>query len=482
MDKQKTIFHFFSVSVSVILILGFVPASFSESELKTVMIFVDPPNNDEIPIQEEKNKNENSPTPYPVPTFPQELPTSFITGNNYALNSNPVLISTTEGIELNNLLIDQIAVWQDDAEHTEQFWSRTDQVIMGNFGIVNALQNPFTENNYHISGEKHTENTHSNLKYFVQERGYDLDNLENVPNHMVTPKKYDLSRVVSKQIQNPLSNNLDIQHVRDLRDVAPNAFDFTPEQQMQMFRESVKSTSFEVVGSLMPKLIVDESMFLPESESDTSKNNLENSLMNKENNSFGAGETESKYTQQEKKQEQEMFQQTNHIKDLITDSSFETNYTTQKQQEFPLFEILFSTVISIVSVSALYIVNKYYRKPAKQIPLITINQKYNYLSDVESLLHEAESLYKNSQIKNAYEKLSESIRLFYSNKLDLEKEVVTSDLIRLMKNFNESEKSLIKYSLHLSDMIKFAKHSEITKQFDIIVKEFIHIIRNEQTK
>ena len=42
--------------------------------------------------------------------------------------------------------------------------------------------------------KKHSENTNSNLEYFVQERGYDLDNLQDIPNHMVTPKKYDLSR------------------------------------------------------------------------------------------------------------------------------------------------------------------------------------------------------------------------------------------------------------------------------------------------
>ena len=83
---------------------------------------------------------------------------------------------------------------------------------------------------------------------------------------MISPKKYDLSRAVSKQMQNPLSNNLDIQHVRDLRDVSPNELDFTPEQKMQIFRQSIKSTSFDVVGSLMPKLMVDESMFLPESK------------------------------------------------------------------------------------------------------------------------------------------------------------------------------------------------------------------------
>ena len=154
-----------------------------------------------------------------------------IRDSEYALNSNAIYINTDEGLSLNNLLIGQIETEKENVEHMDSFWSRTDQLIMGNFGVINALQNPFTENNYHIEGEKYSENANSNLEYFVQERGYDLNNLQDIPNHMVTPKKYDLSRAVSKEISNPLSSNLDVQHVRDLRDVAPNAFDFTPQQE-----------------------------------------------------------------------------------------------------------------------------------------------------------------------------------------------------------------------------------------------------------
>ena len=36
------------------------------------------------------------------------MPTSFVTGNEYAINSNAIYINTDEGISLNNLLIEQI--------------------------------------------------------------------------------------------------------------------------------------------------------------------------------------------------------------------------------------------------------------------------------------------------------------------------------------------------------------------------------------
>ena len=479
MESKQIFLSGLTIIFSILIISGTISPSFSESDVRTVTIFVEPPKNNQIPLDDDLQKDDDETNPQQPPLFPQELPTAFVTGNEYALNSNQILISSQPGIELNNLLIDQIEEWTNDAKHTEDFWSRTDQVIMGNFGVVNALHNPLTENNYHIDGTKYSENIKSNLDYYVQERGYDMENLESVPNHMVTPQKYDLSRAISKQWENPLANNLEIQHVRDLRDIAPNALDFTPEQEMQMFRESVKTTSFQVVGSLMPQIMVDESMFLPESGSQSTNNDLENSLTNKENNAHGINTNELKQKLQDNPEEK-IFQQTAHIKDTIKNSVFEPNYGTQVKQEFPLFEILISLILSITHVSIIYALNKYYQKFVNHIPTLTINQKYDYLSNVELLLNDANSLYKNFHIKDAYEKLSQSIRVFYSYKLNLQKELVTSDLIPLMKNFNQSEKSLIERTLYLSDMIEFAKHSDNDSEFEQIIEKFSDIVKKEK--
>ncbi len=111
---------------------------------------------------------------------------------------------------------------------------------------------------------------------------------------------------------------------------------------------------------------------------------------------------------------------------------------------------------------------------------IIIKPKTDYLIEVEFLLSSATSLYQQNNIKDAYEKFSQSIRLFYSNKLELEKELVTSDLLPLMKHFSKHEKSLIENSLQLSDMIEFAKHIEKDNKFKQIVIEFSKIIRKEK--
>ena len=464
------------VPLAMILLLGAAPESFSETELKTVEIFVQPPTG--LNIENDMKDDEQKPTPKNYPNSPNELPTTFVTGNEYALNSNAIYINTDEGISLNNLLIEQIETERKNVVHTDSFWSRADQLIMGNFGVINALQNPFTENNYHIEGEKYSENTNSNLEYFVQERGYDLDNLQDIPNHMVTPKKYDLSRAVSKEISNPLSSNLDVQHVRDLRDVAPNAFDFTPQQEMQMFRESVKNTSFDVVGALMPRLMVDESWFEPESTAQTNSN-----VKNNEKQNTSQSMTQSQKQEEQKKQveEEKLFQETSHIKDLIANSGYEPNYDLQETSQLPLFEIITSFGMFVSSFITCQVIIRHYRNSQKiHLPSITIESKNDYLAEVESLLNHATSLYRQNNIKDAYEKLSQSIRLFYSNRLELEKELITSDLLPLMKRFDSHEKSLVEESLRLSDMIEFAKHIEKDNKFEQIITEFSKIIRKQK--
>ena len=464
------------IPLAMILILGFAPESFSETDLKTVEIFVQPPTG--LTVDDDMKHNDEKPKPQNSPNSPIEMPTSFVTGNEYALNSNAIYINTDEGLSLNNLLIEQIETERKNIEHMDSFWSRTDQLIMGNFGVINALQNPFTENNYHIEGQKHSENTNSNLEYFVQERGYGLDNLKDIPNHMVTPKKYDLSRAVSKEISNPLSSDLTVQHVRDLRDISPNAFDFTPQQEMQMFRESVKNTSFDVVGALMPTLMVDESWFEPESTAQTDPN-VKND--GKQNTSQNMIESQKQESQKKQVEEEKLFQETSHIKDLISNSGYEPNYDRQENFQLPLFEILTSFGMFVSSfITCQLILRNYTNQQKITLSPIIIESKNNYLDEVESLLKDATSLYRQNLIKDAYEKLSQSMRLFYSNKLELEKEIITSDLLPLMKRFGKHEQSLVEESLHLSDMIEFAKHTEKDNRFAQIMTEFSKIIRKEK--
>ena len=94
------------IPLAMILLLGFAPESFSETELKTVEIFVQPPTG--LTMENDIKDDEQKPTPQNSPNSPSELPIALITGNDYALNSNAIYINTDEGLSLNNLLIEQI--------------------------------------------------------------------------------------------------------------------------------------------------------------------------------------------------------------------------------------------------------------------------------------------------------------------------------------------------------------------------------------
>ena len=75
----------------MILILGFAPESFSETDLKTVEIFVQPPTG--LTVDDDMKHNDEKPKPQNSPNSPIEMPTSFVTGNEYALNSNAISLT-----------------------------------------------------------------------------------------------------------------------------------------------------------------------------------------------------------------------------------------------------------------------------------------------------------------------------------------------------------------------------------------------------
>ena len=71
----------FSFLFSFIILSANVPVSFSESDVRTVTIFVEPPTNDNLPLQEQLEKNDDEQPPKQPPTISQELPSVFVTGN-----------------------------------------------------------------------------------------------------------------------------------------------------------------------------------------------------------------------------------------------------------------------------------------------------------------------------------------------------------------------------------------------------------------
>ena len=120
MANSKFILKLSILPFAIVLLLGLTPQSFSETELKTVEIFVQPPTG--LTKDHNMNDNDEKSSPQSNPNS-NELPTAFVTGNEYALNSNAIYINTDEGIFLNNLLIEQIETKKKNIEHTDDFLS-----------------------------------------------------------------------------------------------------------------------------------------------------------------------------------------------------------------------------------------------------------------------------------------------------------------------------------------------------------------------
>ena len=90
MNLQRIFLYGISFLFSLLILSGNAPISFSESEVRTVILFVEPPKNNVLPLNDNSQNNDDNKNHRQPPSIPQELPTSFVTGNEYALNSNPI--------------------------------------------------------------------------------------------------------------------------------------------------------------------------------------------------------------------------------------------------------------------------------------------------------------------------------------------------------------------------------------------------------
>ena len=80
--------------------------------------------------------------------------------------------------------------------------------------------------------------------------------------------------------------------------------------------------------------------------------------------------------------------------------------------------------------------------------------------------------YESKNIKDAYEKFSHAIRLYYSYKLNLEKEITAVELLNQLTDIDKTEYRLVYDSLNLCGIIEFAKHTEKENEFVKCISKF----------
>ena len=483
MTLSKQLFIYFIIPG--LFLSGIILTSFSDLDSdgpKEIIIQIEPPREEfkENPKEqkEKKPESENS------SGDSNNSYTSFVTGSGYARNGESILINTPEGIKLNEKLIDQQELEELETLHGEAFWERIDTLTYDHYGLADALLNPNSENTYFAKGGAYSENSNSNLDYYLLERGYDPADLSNVPNNVFAPLKYDLARAVMQKLQDSNANNLDINKFKEsnLEVLSPNAFSMTEEDQNVMYHNDVENRAMTMLKDTLPSISGSSSS---DSESMYSQNNGD--IMNQDNNDitsmpeFGANGS-----QEEQKSEksptpkitEEIFQNTEHLKTMISQENFKPNYDTKTENIFPFVEVILSVIIfSISAIIGLIIFKKLRNKPKQVItPLITSSSTFDYIQETHTLLKSANILYKSKQIKDAYEQFSHAIRFYYSHHYDMKREVTSFEILKEIEENQKSDYNTIYDCLALCGIIEFAKHDEQKNDFLDCVSAFSEII------
>tara|TARA_B100000029_G_scaffold316990_1_gene309434 strand:- start:2151 stop:3629 length:1479 start_codon:yes stop_codon:yes gene_type:complete len=480
--------------ISGIFVSGF--TSFSEStsmeststKPKEIIIEIEPPkenfenNSKEQEKQELESENSDGGSPYGY--------TSYVTGSSYARNGEAILINTPEGIKINEKLIDQRELNELEILHGEEFWERIDKLTYEHFGLADALLNTNTENTYFTKGGTSSENSQSNLEYYLLERGYDPTDLSNVPNNVFTPLKYDLARAVIQNLDNPNVNNLDLSKFKniDLELLAPNAFSMTEEDQNMMYHNDVESRAMSMLKSTLPTISSSQSEY-SESANQQNSGDLKNQ---DENANIPIPDSASTFSQEMSHQQilipldQELFQNTEHIKKIISQDDFSPNYETMPNSVFPILEILLSIIFSsIAGIAIFFTLKKYMHKTKNVFNQLTVSTTSDYRLETQKLLEQSNLLYTSKQIKDAYEKFSYAIRFYYSHHYDIKNEVTTFEILDEIKIKEKSNYAAIHDCLTLCGIVEFAKHDERKNDFVDCLSIFYKIIALEnkiQTK
>ena len=473
--KSSIFFIVFFIS-STLLFVGILPSSFSESEkVEHIIITIEPPTGEFENTKETKSESpENNSGGF------GNGPTAFVTGSNYALNGIPILISTPEGVRLNDQLTDQQDLEKLEQIHGEKFWERVDQLTYDHYGLANAMFNTSTKNTYFASGGKHFQNMNSNFEYYALERGYDPREPTKIPNNIFTPTKYDLARAVMQKAQDANANNLNLDTINELNltVLSPNAFQMTEEQENIMYHADVENRALTILQNILPSISSGSNSDNQNSHNNDGMSNQRDMPLTSMPGNSKNSSTQSSTSIPQPKMDEEIFQNTEHIKNMISQENFEPNYETKNEFVFPLTEILLSVILAIFASIGIFIIRRLNRKSKKLVtPLVTI-PSVDYIDETQKLLDSANILYKSKQIKDAYERFSQAIRFYYSYHYNLKREVTTFEILTQIQKMNKSEYKIVYDCLVLCGIIEFAKHRESKNDFKKCMKNFIQLIKN----
>jgi len=362
----------------------------------------------------------------------------FITGSGYTIGTRLITIDSEEGQILNKMLIEQKKINKDNFFHMIKYLDRYSD---GYVELAEALLDPVKKQKYLSSGISNDYYVDSNLENFLVERGYDLNDLESIPNEAFSPTKYDDVRLKASQMANDGKENM------DLRELLPNYV--APDSQAlkeDMVRQLTKETSnvYESISSRQLDISVTQSP------------DLTNAITSNLFDDFQFVNTK--------------FENTRHVIDSIEKP--QTVFELPKNYDYNLI-----ILIPIVLGSAIFGYFMY-KKSASKRPqeIIAVTPSVNYVENTLEMIQSSKKLFDENMPKYAFEKFSQAIRYYYSNKLGINLDMTQTEMMHNLKKSDVPNYLQIQKWLQLCGQVEFVKHHSTQKEFIGALETFKKLI------
>jgi len=383
-------------------------------------------NNDNVEVDKNENESLNI-------IIEQESHEDFITGSGYTIGDKIITIESKEGKILNKMLIEQKKINKENFFHMIKYLDRYSD---GYVELAEALLDPVKKQKYLSSGISTDYYVDSNLENFLVERGYDLDDLESIPNNAFSPTKYDDVRLKASQMANDGDKNI------DLRELLPNYV--KPDSQTMkedMIRQLSSETSnvYESISSRQLEISVKQST------------DLTNTISSNLFDNFQFVNTK--------------FENTRHVIDSLekTPQSFEL------PKNYDLTFLLSIPIIFGLIVFGYFM----YRKSisTRNLEIVTV-PTVNYVENTLEMIQTSRNLFEDNLPKYAFEKFSQAIRYYYSHKLEINLDLTHAEIMNNLKESNVSNYTEINRWLQLCGQVEFVKHKSTQKEFINAVETF----------
>lgn len=358
--------------------------------------------------------------------FP-DVAEDYITGSQYMLGDHEITIDSKDGQLLNQLLIKQKQVDKDNFYHMIKYLDRYSD---GYVELAEALIDPVRQQNYQQNGIARDFNLNSNLEYFLFERGYDLNDLESIPNNAFSPTKYDAVRTAAAKAANSGATSTDLRELLP-HYVKPNSKVANDE----MIRKLTEQTTNVYDSILSNEISVIQSPDLTNSITD---------------NLFA-----------DFKFDNSKFENTRHVIDTLD----------KPQNLFEIYPVNYPVALILISITAVLILITFgylsYRKSLVRdtFELVTLPPSINYADYTHNMIKSCRQLFDDDSPKYAFEKFSQAIRYYYSNKLKINLDLTNTEMIIELKKSNVDNFKDIQKWLLLCSQVEFIKHKSTKREF-----------------